>query len=235
MTVTPHVTARNTEPFVWPRQGEWTYEDWLRLPDDGWRYEVIRGVLYMSPVPTIRHQRGSRELFLRIHEHVTTLGGEVLFAPVVVFLPGETTPVEPDLIALAPGREEIVERNGIHGAPDLLVENLSPSTRWHDRRIKLPLFAEAGVRETWLVDPEAHTISVFALPMEGEGEAQPERRHLESEVAPRYERARVYGAGERAQSVVFDGLAVEVDGVLGRLTGVLPPDVDRDDHHRHLE
>jgi Uma2 family endonuclease len=215
MTMTPHATARNAEPFVWPRQGEWTYEDWLCLPDDGWRYEVIRGVLYMSPAPTIGHQRGSRELFRLIDAHVTGLGGEVLYAPVDVFLPGEATPVEPDLIALAPGREDIVERNGIHGAPDLLVEILSPSTRWHDRRIKLPLFAEAGVRETWLVDPEAHTISIYSLPTEAEGDAQPERRHLESEVTPRYERAQVFGAGETARSVVFEGLGVAVDAVVG--------------------
>jgi len=54
--------ADRAESDQWPRQGEWTYQDWLRLPDDGWRYEVIEGVLHMNPAPTTTHQRISRDL-----------------------------------------------------------------------------------------------------------------------------------------------------------------------------
>lgn len=153
-----------TERFWPPPQGQWTYEDWLRLPDDEWQYEVIKGVLYMAPSPTTKHQKISRnlgwEMWKFVREHSL---GEVLAAPTDVYLPGQETPVQPDLIFVAAEQVSIISERGIEGAPDLIVEILSPKTWWRDRRIKLPLYEETGVRECWLVDPDAGVIEVYVL------------------------------------------------------------------------
>lgn len=147
-----------------PPQGEWTYEDYLQLPDDGWRYEVIKGVLYMSPPPQIPHQRVSSELHFEMTSFVKSkAAGEVLAAPVEVAFPG-ASPVQPDLVFVAADRiDEIITRKRIAGIPELIVEILSPSNWLFDRRDKYEQYEEAGVREYWIVDPRACTIEVFVL------------------------------------------------------------------------
>ncbi len=136
-------------PFVWPRQGEWTYEDWVQLPDDdGWQYEVIRGRLYMCPAPRTRHQLAASRLGFAIQQHLRERRlGELLYAPLDVYLPGEATPVQPDIVVITEDQSSILVERGVEGAPALLVEILSPSTRWKDLEVKRPIYAECGVGE----------------------------------------------------------------------------------------
>jgi Uma2 family endonuclease len=147
-----------------PAQGEWTYDDWLKLPDDGYRYEVIDGVLYVSPPPLIRHQRTSIRIethfieFLKLHPL-----GEILHAPVGVRLPNQSIPLQPDIIFVRAERLDIIRENYIEGTPDLIVEILSPSNWLYDRREKMRVYQEAGVPEYWIVDPRAETVEIFVL------------------------------------------------------------------------
>ena len=150
---------------TYPPQGQWTYEDYLRLPDDGRRYEVLRGVLYVQAAPAPLHQiilrRFVRVLLFFLEENPV---GEFLFAPVdVIFPAGLATPVQPDLLFIAAGRTGIIKDRNIMGAPDLVLEILSPSTRHVDRGPKFDTYSEAGVSEYWLADPLARTVEVFVL------------------------------------------------------------------------
>jgi len=147
----------------WPAQGEWTYEDYLRLPDDGQRYEVIRGVLYVAPAPNYDHQLAHSQLFRALSNHIAENHlGVLLSTPFDVILPeGIATPVEPDLLFI---KEENRPRRGdknFQGVPDLLVEILSPSTRSYDRKTKLAAYRDAGVREFWLVDPQTLSVVIY--------------------------------------------------------------------------
>jgi Uma2 family endonuclease len=157
-------TSDKETQLTFPHQGEWIYKDWLRFPDDGWTYEIINGVLHMAPPPTINHQRASTELVtaMRIHAKSNALG-EVLPAPAGVRLPNQPVPVQPDILFVSQDRLNIIGTNYVEGAPDLIVEVLSPSNRTHDRETKFNLYQEAGVSEYWLVDYEAKTVEVFTL------------------------------------------------------------------------
>lgn len=150
---------------AYPPQGQWTYEDYLRLPDDGRRYEVLRGVLFVSAAPTPLHQFVLRNivrlLVLFLEENPV---GEFVFSPVdLIFPSGLATPVQPDLFFVSAEWTGTVKDQTIEGVPDLVLEVLSPRTRRYDRKTKLDVYAEAGVREYWLADPLARTVEVFVL------------------------------------------------------------------------
>lgn len=141
----------------------WTYADLTRLPDDGRRYEIIDGVLYEMPSPSADHARAIMNLILSVlGPLVQALGGRLFTAPLDVFLPG-ADPVQPDLLVLLPEQLHLVSRRGIEGAPALIVEVLSPSNADYDRTVKRALYARAGVREYWLVSPDAATVEVLVL------------------------------------------------------------------------
>ncbi|MBI4770112.1 MAG: Uma2 family endonuclease [Chloroflexi bacterium] len=177
----------------WPPQGQWTYADYQRLPEDGWRYEVIEGELLMSPAPRTVHQRISIKLSSRMMSFVDARDlGEVYYAPVDVMLGDLATPVEPDVLFISRERLHIVGEETIDGAPDLIVEILSPSNWLADRRTKFRVYALAGVREYWILDPERRTIEVFLL----QGQS--------------YALQGNYGPGEAAPSVVLAGFEVQV-------------------------
>jgi Uma2 family endonuclease len=147
-----------------PPQGEWTYEDYARLPDNGFRYEVIHGELFMSPAPTPRHQQVSFRLATHLDKYVTEKqAGEIMIAPLDVVIDYIATPVQPDVIFIRQERLDIIGERKINGAPDLLVEVLSPGTEQHDRQKKYKLYATAEVKEYWLVDPKSCTIEVHVL------------------------------------------------------------------------
>jgi Uma2 family endonuclease len=150
---------------VWPPpQGEWTYADWCKLPDDGYRYEVLTGVLYVSPPPSIRHQRISIALVGHLLDFLKLQPlGEVLTAPVGVRLAHQSVPLQPDIVFVRTERLGIVGEAYVEGTPDLLVEILSPSNWLYDRREKMQAYQEAGVAEYWIVDPRALTIEVYVL------------------------------------------------------------------------
>ncbi len=140
-----------------------TYEDYLRLPDDGKHYEILEGVLHMVPSPTTRHQRISRELEFIIYGYIIRNSlGEIFDAPMdVVF--SRTSIAQPDLIYVSQERQSVITEKHIDGAPDLLVEILSPSTSASDRVTKAQVYARYGVPYYWVVDPEKKAVEEFRL------------------------------------------------------------------------
>ncbi len=171
MTITDTPVTVKTQTRPWPpRRGEWTYEDYARLPNDQWRYEIIQGELHMSPAPRTRHQKIGLQLKIAlgqfVYEHHL---GEVYDAPIDVILSDRATdeiiasPVQPDILFIAQERLDIVQEKYIVGAPDLIIEILSPSNWLDDRRDKYTVYEAAGVREYWIVDPDNSTVEVFVL------------------------------------------------------------------------
>ena len=140
-----------------------TYEDYRNTPDDE-RWELLNGELVMAPSPATTHQRVFRRLFLMLNSFVVPMGlGEVLSAPLDVIL-SDTNVVQPDVLFVSNQREHIIHDANIKGAPDLVIEILSPSTASRDWRTKLDLYAQHGVRESWVVDPDGQRIWVMAGP-----------------------------------------------------------------------
>jgi len=140
-----------------------TYEDFRQLPDDGKRYELIQGRVHLSPAPSIRHQFVAGNLDRSLGPFVVKNHlGELLVTPLDVRL-SEDTALQPDLVFVSKQRLEIILENFIVGAPDLVVEILSPATAAHDRATKLNLYAEARAPEVWLMDPLAKTVEVLKL------------------------------------------------------------------------
>ena len=137
------------------------WEDFLELPEDGNRYEILDGELVMTPPPAIRHQVVSSNLNACLREHVIANGlGIVLYAPVAVRL-DQTTIAEPDLVFVATDRMSIISKLSIDAAPNLVVEIVSPSTERRDRTVKAQLYAKLGVDHYWIVDPETCRLEAF--------------------------------------------------------------------------
>jgi Uma2 family endonuclease len=138
-----------------------TYEDYLQFPDDGLRHEIIEGEHYVSPPPFVRHQRILLRLSHLIQGHLDTNPiGEMLFAPVAVLL-SEFNVFEPDLLYISAARLHQLTEKNLQGAPDLVVEILSPSTRSRDRRLKRDVYERTGVEEYWIVDPDHDVVDVY--------------------------------------------------------------------------
>ena len=147
--------------YQWPAQGAWTYDDYARLPDDGWRYEVIGGELHMSPAPNAEHQSIVAALVHLLREFVRQHDlGRVLVAPIDVMLPDLASPVQPNVLLILKANLGII-RQRVEGVPDLIIEVLSPGTARHDRYTKYHLYAEAGVREYWIIDPQAGAADIY--------------------------------------------------------------------------
>lgn len=146
-----------------PGQGGWTYQDYAAIPEDGKRYEIIDGVLYMAAAPNIAHQAAAMRFTMYLGIHVELAGlGQVFPAPCDVELPmGDT--VQPDITVVLNANLGIVTPGRIRGTPDLVIEILSPGTAGRDRRTKQDAYARAGVPEYWLADPYAQTIEPLTL------------------------------------------------------------------------
>jgi Uma2 family endonuclease len=180
-----------------PPQGQWTYADYMQLPDDGYRYELLDGVLFMAPAPNIEHQGSSSLLLTYLVTHVQFAGfGRVFAAPIDVEL-SPTRVVQPDIIVILNENLGIITPSRIVGAPDLVVEIASPSTAGYDRREKQDAYAAAGVREYWIADPATRTIEVLAL----EGTA--------------YRSLNAFRGGALLPSRVLAGFPVEVEELFG--------------------
>ncbi|HEX6912032.1 MAG TPA: Uma2 family endonuclease [Longimicrobium sp.] len=143
----------------------WTYEEFARLPDDGNRYEVIAGDVYVTPAPGSIHQKVSARFFTELRVFATNQHrlGEVLYAPLDVILDEAADYVQPDVVFLRRERGYLLTRRGIEGPPDLVVEILSPTTALQDRGIKRLRYAHFGVPEYWIVDTERHRVEVYRL------------------------------------------------------------------------
>jgi Uma2 family endonuclease len=142
-----------------------TYEDFKRLSaSTEERYELLDGELYIMPAPATIHQIVSKDLQFLLEWHVRKAGcGQVLNAPLDVVL-GEgaaRSVVQPDIVFISNERLGIIEEFEIVGAPDLVIEILSPSSAQRDRQNKKALYARSGVREYWVVDPSAKSIEAF--------------------------------------------------------------------------
>lgn len=154
------VTADN---MPGPAQGNWTHKDYLTLPDNGHQYEIVDGVLYMSPSPSRWHQDAVLQLALYLKQFVSShQSGKVFIAPFDVELDFKTV-VQPDILVVLNANSHIITDNGIIGAPDLVVEVASPGTASYDRNQKLNLYERAGIQEYWIVDVMAHTVEVLIL------------------------------------------------------------------------
>ena len=174
---------------------KFTLEDYKHTPDDK-RYELLDGELIMAPAPNLGHQRIDMNLGSSLHAFVKERGlGEVLSAPCDVVL-SNTDVVQPDLLFVSREREHILlGGENVLGAPDLVVEILSPSTAGRDRTVKSALYARHGVSEYWLADPEARTIMVMLL-----GEAG-------------FEVEAIYGKGHTLTSPTLRGFEVNLDEI----------------------
>lgn len=148
-------------------QIQYTYEDYLLFPQDGRRHELIAGEHFMTPSPRTKHQRISGQLFYKIYDFLkNTPLGEVFCAPYdVVF--SDVDVVEPDLLFVSAKRKSIITEKNIQGAPDLVIEILSESTRKTDEMIKRKLYERHGVTEYWIVDPELETIKIYRMADKG--------------------------------------------------------------------
>ncbi len=138
-----------------------TYDDYLALPDDGKRYEVIKGDLSMTPAPSPRHQEIQAWLSARMVLHVRQHSlGKVYVSPIDVAL-SLIDIVQPDILFVAKDRLHIVAKRNIVAIPNLIVEILSPTSRERDQVDKLALYQRYALPEYWIVDPEAEAVETF--------------------------------------------------------------------------
>lgn len=137
-----------------------TADEYFALPETMQPQNLIDGRLYVSPAPIVRHQRITGHLYVCLYEFATDRGGEVILSPTDCQLDDRTV-VQPDLGYISAERLAILTEKRVEGAPDLVIEVLSPGTRRFDRQKKLAVYARNGVHEAWLVDPDAETVTVF--------------------------------------------------------------------------
>lgn len=143
------------------QERRYTIEDIYALPD-GVRAELIDGKLYYLATPTRTHQKLAGGMYLAVATYIRSKNGtcEVYIPPFAVFpFDDEETYLEPDLIVVCDLSK--LDEKGCHGAPDWVVEVLSPGTRSKDMSIKLFRYRAAGVREYWVIDPEERTVIVY--------------------------------------------------------------------------
>ena len=169
-----------------------TYDDYLRIPEDGRRHEILDGEHYLTPAPSRRHQAVSIRLASRLHFFVEEHRlGEVYAAPFDVIL-SPCDIVEPDVLFVSEQRLSLMTEGNLQGAPDLVVEILSPGTRQVDLGLKLERYEIFGVLEYWLVDEDRETVTVYRL----EGE--------------RFERAAELSAQEVLLTPLLPGLELQL-------------------------
>ena len=174
---------------------KFTYEDYQHTPEDK-RYELLDGELIMVPAPNLGHQRIGIRLGALLHGFVQERGlGEVFHAPCDVVL-SNTDVVQPDLLFVSNERAHLLlGGDNVRGAPDLVVEIFSPSTAGRDRTLKRALYAKYGVKEYWLVDSDALTVTVLRL---GEGAFEVEA---------------IYGEGQTMISPTLTGFSVGLNEI----------------------
>ncbi len=171
---------------------KFTYEDYCNAPEDK-RYELHDGDLILVPSSKEQHQNVVGSLFIAIALFVRErVLGRVYIAPFDVVL-SETDVVQPDVIFVSQERAHVITRNNSQGAPDLVIEVLSPATAHRDRTFKRALYARHGVNEFWLVDADARSIEVLLLGSHG------------------YEAVAAYGAGEFLTSATLIDVTLNID------------------------
>ncbi len=159
-TVLPALVLRSPD-------ANWNYARWEQLPDDGNRYEVIGGVLYMTTAPSFFHQWIVQRLarFLGVPAEDQGLA-YFATAPVGLLMPG-CDPVQPDFVLILATNTAVRIEGRIHGVPDLIVEVLSPGNPANDTEVKLGAYARAGVPEYAIVEPRSRVLNDYRLTKRG--------------------------------------------------------------------
>lgn len=154
----PTITLRSLD-------AAWNYERWEReLPDDGNRYEIIEGVLYMTTAPSYFHQWIIRRLDLYVGIPLEQQGlAYAATAPVGLLMPG-CDPVQPDFVLVRHDNAGIIADRRIRGVPDLIAEVLSPGNPEQDTETKRHAYARAGVSEYWIIRPQTRDVLVCRTP-----------------------------------------------------------------------
>ena len=197
------------EPFVMygtlnlDMSKRYTYADYLTWLDDK-RRELIDGFIHLMSAPMRRHAHVSAKISIRIGTFIEKRKGKcrIYYAPFDVRLPLNGSKddekiydvVQPDICVICDLTK--LDERGCVGAPDLIVEVLSPSTMKYDWNYKFNLYEKAGVREYWIVDPKAKTAIVFLLQADGQ-----------------YDMGTVYEGDQKAPVTIFDGLEIELNDI----------------------
>lgn len=146
-----------------PPQGDWTYEAYAALTDDGECYEIVQGVLVMAPSPEDIHQDVILEIAAYLREQIKlTHLGRLFVAPFDVVLSPQNV-FQPDVLVVLNAHLERIQRKCVIGAPDLVIEVVSPSSKLYDRVNKHTAYEQAGIPEYWLVYPRQQSIELFVL------------------------------------------------------------------------
>ena len=146
-----------------PKQGDWTFNEYVTLPDDGKRYEIANGVLLSTPPLTGPHQDTIGEVFFHLRSHVKLAGlGLVIQTPFVVQLSSKDV-FQSDICVVMNAHLDKVQEKKIVGAPDLVVEVSTSGTVAFDRLTKYDTYEYTGVQEYWIINLERRTVEVFLL------------------------------------------------------------------------
>lgn len=176
------------------RNIKFTVKDYMSIQDDK-RYELLEGELVVVPSPSFDHQQILMDLAFFLREFVRERDlGRVAIAPLDVVLSDHDV-LQPDILFISKDRGYIIAPGNIRGAPDLVIEILSPSTEQRDRAIKSTIYARYGAREYWLVSPTERTVEVLALAEEG------------------YKTHGVYGAEDTLVSPLLQGLLLPIKAI----------------------
>jgi Uma2 family endonuclease len=144
-----------------------TYEDYVLLPNDGKRYEILEGELTVTPAPSTKHQTASVNLLVLLSQYIKERDlGKLFHAPIDLILES-TSVLQPDLLFVSKARQHIITERAIEGVPDLVVEILSPTTSRTDRVTKAQIYARHSVPVYWIVDPEREVIEIYLLEADG--------------------------------------------------------------------
>lgn len=150
-----------------PKQGHWTFDEYAALPDDGKRYEIMNGVLIMTPAPEPAHQSAVALLIYYLLQAVQFKGlGRVLPAPIDVRLTDDRV-VQPDVLVVLNANLHKIGKKNVIGGPDLVIEVASEGTALYDRLSKFEAYEQAGVAEYWIVHPQKKTIEILILEDDG--------------------------------------------------------------------
>ena len=176
---------------------KFTVKEYMSTPEDK-RYQLLDGEMILAPSPTARHQNIAAQIFVALNHFVNEHRlGRVWFAPLDVVLSNYDV-AQPDILYVSNARSGIITEANIQGGPDLVVEILSPATAEYDRGYKKLLYGRHGVREYWMVDPDAETVEVLTAGDEG---LAPSATYLRSDVLV---------------SSLLEGLALELEQVFSR-------------------
>jgi Uma2 family endonuclease len=170
-----------------------TVEDYRLLPETGPRYQLVEGDLFLSPAPNRFHQDISGNIYFLLREYLEEHPiGKLYEAPFDVYL-DPINAHQPDIVFVSRANYHLLTDAGVEGAPDFIVEILSPKTAFLDKKSKRKVYARSGVKELWLVDPDTRTIQVYFLDRDPE---RPAATHSEKDTftSPHFPGLKIRGA-----------------------------------------